>query len=496
MDKALGAVPTFRHLAQFFGKLFGGSALNQIPKSETVEMLQAILGAIDEGIHVVDAAGITIFYNHVAAKLDGLTQEEVLGKHVLDVFPSLDKESSTLLRVIENDEPIYNQTQSYTNLRGVRVETVNTTLPVRVGNRLVGAVEVAKDIGKLRELSERLVDLQAQIGKPKRPKRTDSEQKLFQFDDILTNNQALQQIKQKAMRAARTSSPVLIYGETGTGKELLVQSIHQASSRANRPFIAQNCAALPATLLESILFGSTKGSFTGADDRPGLFELANGGTLFLDEINSMPLDLQAKLLRVLQDGQVRRIGGSKAVQVDVRVIAATNEEPQQVVKKGNLRADLYYRINVVSFEIPPLRERKEDIPLLIQHFIEKYNRSFQMEVTGVEANAERLLLQYEWPGNVRELEHVIEAAMNIVEGNVIQMEQIPNRILEQVTLTNTVPDLSWQQGRTLRDVLRETEETMIRNALESTNGNILQAAKLLGIPRQTLQYKLQQLHVN
>ncbi|WP_029100421.1 sigma-54 interaction domain-containing protein [Brevibacillus thermoruber] len=484
-----------------------------MPMSETVEMLQAILGTIDEGIHVVDANGITIYYNHVAARLDGLTPDEVLGKPLLEVFPSLDRHSSTLLRVIASGEPIYNQPQTYTNWKGMRVETVNTTLPVRVGKRLVGAVEVAKDIRKLKELSERLLDLQAQISKPKRAKRSrpgEWDGLSFQFADILTQNERMMRLKDRARKAARTSSPVLIYGETGTGKELFVQSIHQASSRSGKPFIAQNCAALPASLLESLLFGTTKGSFTGADDRPGLFELADGGTLFLDELNSMPLDLQAKLLRVLQDGQIRRIGSSSAARVDVRVIAAVNEPPLALVRRGALRMDLYYRINVVSFELPPLRERREDVDLLVRHFLDKYNRRFQMQVQGISPEVADLFRQYDWPGNVRELEHVIEAAMNMVEGTVIEREHLPPHLAERSPVNATgesgpgetgpgeigsgVPPVeAWaEEQRTLPEVLREVEERMIADALKSTGGNVLRAARLLGIPRQTLQYKLSQ----
>lgn len=471
-----------------------------MPMSETVEMLQAILGTIDEGIHVVDASGITIFYNHVAASLDGLTQEEVLGKPLLDVFPSLDQQTSTLLQVIENGQPILNQPQTYTNWRGVRVETINTTLPVRVGKRLVGAVEVAKDIRKLRELSERLIDLQAQISKPKRTKQSEADGVIYHFEDIITGSEQMQKLIERGRRAARTSSPVLVYGQTGTGKELFVQSIHQASSRNGRPFIAQNCAALPASLLESILFGTTKGSFTGADDRPGLFELANGGTLFLDELNSMPLELQAKLLRVLQDGHIRRIGSERSVQVDVRVIAAVNEPPLELVNRGAMRADLFYRLNVVALELPPLRERKEDIDLLANHFIDKYNQRFGMRVTSVDSAVKKRFHSYGWPGNVRELEHVIEAAMNMVDGSVILAEHIPAHLWERGSLEQhmegaepeviALPLMSEEGAWKLPDVLRKTEAVLIEKAMSATGGNILQAAKLLGIPRQTLQYKL------
>ncbi|WP_304502588.1 sigma-54 interaction domain-containing protein [Brevibacillus daliensis] len=465
-------------------------------------MLTAILGAIDEGIHVVDAQGQTIMYNHIAARLDGLTQEEVLGKPLLEVFPSLDANSSTLLKVIKTGKPLYHQSQRYTNWRGVQVETINTTLPVKVGERLVGAVEVAKDIKKMRELSEQLVDLQVQVqGNRQKPvKSRVSDQVTYQFDDILTVNDEMKRLKRMAMRASQTSSPILIYGETGTGKELLVQSVHQASPRKNRPFIAQNCAALPASLLEGILFGTVKGGFTGAEDRPGLFEVANGGTLFLDEINSMPGELQAKLLRVLQDGQVRRVGGTNPIQVDIRVIAATNEEPEKVLESGALRADLYYRLHVVSFTLPPLRDRREDIPLLTNHFIAKYNRLFELKVRGLHSQVEDWFFTYQWPGNIRELEHMIEAAMNLVEGDRIEQEDLPPSFITRMEGQVERDKMEQDKGiahvtmtGTLREVLHNTEKNLIMSAMNETNGNVLQAAKRLGIPRQTLQYKLSQL---
>uniref|UniRef100_UPI000C25A53E sigma-54 interaction domain-containing protein n=1 Tax=Mycobacteroides abscessus TaxID=36809 RepID=UPI000C25A53E len=466
-------------------------------------MLEAILSAIDEGIHVVDSQGITIYYNHVAAKLDGLSVEEVMGKHLLDVFPSLDDETSTLIKVIESMEPIYHQHQRYTNMKGKQVITVNTTLPIWVEGQLVGAVEVAKDISKVKELSEKLVDLQAQIVQrnqmPRKRKNSPAAKEetaaKYTFTDLISHSRAMERLKKTGEKAAQTPSPILIMGETGTGKELLVQSIHNASPRRYAPFIAQNCAALPTTLLEGILFGTVKGSFTGAEDRPGLFELANEGTLFLDEINSMPLELQAKLLRVIQENRVRRVGGSIETPIDVRIIAALNEDPQQAIKENRLRSDLFYRLNVVAFELPPLRERLEDIPLLTQHFIQKFNYRFGKLVTAISRDAEAIFFQHGWPGNVRELEHAIEAAMNLVEGDTIEVDDLPfylqhvpsgKRIGNQTALT-------FQSGVSLPETIQRVEEQMIREALAETDGNIMQAAKRLGIPRQTLQYKIAKL---
>lgn len=453
------------------------------------EVLHAILSTIDEGIHAVNAHGVTIFYNHVAAKLDGVNSDEILGKHVLDVFPSLTMETSTLLKVMQTGEPIYDESQSYYNIRGELIDTVNTTLPVRVDEKIVGAVEIAKDYTRVKQLSEKLIELQATFepkGKPKIKAQGDNGAK-FETEDIVTQSPAMILLKEKVIKVAATSSPVLVYGETGTGKELFVQSIHNASPRKSAPFIAQNCAAIPSSLLESILFGTAKGSYTGATDRPGLFEIADGGTLFLDEINSMPLDIQAKLLRVLENGLIRRVGGTKEKAVNVRIIAAMNEPADKCIEEKTLRADLYYRLNVVNVQIPSLRERKEDIPLLIEHFTQKYAALFNQGNVRVTAEVKETFNRYHWPGNVRELEHAIESAMNIMEGRLIRIEDISAHIIENAA---GAPVKKAHTLQPLREVLKETEQSMIRQAMEQAKGNIQQAAKRLDIPRQTLQYKL------
>jgi arginine utilization regulatory protein len=279
-------------------------------------------------------------------------------------------------------------------------------------------------------------------------------------------------------------------GETGTGKELVVQSIHNASPRKHGPFVAQNCAAFPATLLESILFGTVKGSFTGAEDRPGLFELADGGTLFLDEINSMPLELQSKLLRVLQEGVLLRVGDTKLRKVDTRVIACTNVDPEEAVRKKELRVDLYYRLNVVSLRVPPLRERKSDIPALTSHFINMYNRKLGRRVTHVSEETGMLFFAYSWPGNVRELQHAIEHAMNVTSGQVIELEHLPAH-LRQLNNSGTDSESMVVKGEhSLPEILKNVEKRCLLEALQKSGGNISKAAVQLGIPRQTLQYRL------
>ncbi|WP_419881095.1 sigma-54 interaction domain-containing protein [Peribacillus sp. B-H-3] len=451
----------------------------------TNEVLEAILKSIDEGIHVVGTDGRTIFYNEVAANHDGLKANEVLGKPLLSVFPSLTRHSSTLLQVLQTGEPIIHKSQTYLNLHGRKIETMNTTLPIKVGEELIGAVEIAKDFTKLKVLSERLLDLEhTLITKP--AIKTGTSGAFFTFKDILTENTEFRKKIEQAKKAAQADSPVLIYGESGTGKELFVQSIHNASKRKNGPFIAQNCAALPEALLESLLFGTAKGSYTGAVERGGLFELANGGTLFLDELQSMPVALQAKLLRVLEDGMVRRIGGSKSIRTDVRVMAAMNIPPSEAVKENLLRGDLYYRLNVMSYELPPLRERKEDIVILAYHFMNHFNEKFSRKVTDLSKAVRKTFIDYQWPGNVRELKHTIEFMINQTETQQLQSSDLP---VSLHAVPRETPKFS--EFLPLREAVRRTESQLIEKALAASEGNILKASRLLDIPRQTLQYKIQ-----
>ncbi|MBO9130428.1 sigma 54-interacting transcriptional regulator [Bacillus sp. 165] len=451
-------------------------------------MINAILNSIDEAIHAVDRNGITIFYNQVAARHDGLSVEDVLGKNVLEAFPSLTKQSSTLLNVLQTKQAIIHQPQRYQNIKGQYIDTINTTIPIILAGEVIGAVEIAKDYSTIKKLGEKVLDLQAKIQKSSVQKER-KHTSLYTFEDILTKDPILMEVKKHAERVACTDSAVLVFGETGTGKELFVQAIHCNSSSAKGPFIAQNCAALPESLLESLLFGTVKGSYTGAVDRPGLFELSDEGTLFLDEINSMPLELQAKLLRVLEDGMVRRIGDQKTRKVHVRVIASMNEAPLDCVKEGKLRSDLYYRLNVFSLFIPPLRERSEDMELLTYHFVEQFNKKFAKHVRIVDNDVFELFYKYDWPGNVRELKHTIEHAMIMADGHMLHLEHLP------IQLQGIKREVD-KRLQPLRKVLQETEKSLIQRALLQTNGNVQQAAVLLGIPRQTLQYKVQKQNLN
>ncbi len=442
-----------------------------------------VLDCVDVGIHIVDESGHTVFYNPACARLDGVPAEEALGRHVLEIFPSLTPHTSTLLKVLESGQPILNKQQSFTNFKGKLITTINSTVPVIESGRVVAAVEVSKDLTQVKALSEKVVTLQAALSEKRAGRATTVSEARFHLSDIIGDSPPMQELKNTIRRAAMSTSSVLVFGETGTGKELVAQAIHNEGPRRTGPFIAQNCAALPEALLEGILFGTVKGGFTGAENRPGLFELASGGTLYLDEINSMHRNLQSKLLRVIQDRTVRRVGDTVLRAVDVRFIASTSTEPGIALERGEMRHDLFYRLNVISLRVPPLSERREDIPALIAHFLEKYNARMGLSVARVSPQVLDLFMCYDWPGNVRELEHAIEGAMNIVDGDEIRLEHLPPGIRKGRTT----------EIRPLREAVEQLEAELIRGALNRTGGNVTEAARMLGIPRQTLQYRLRQM---
>ncbi|OPJ56785.1 sigma-54 interaction domain-containing protein [Alkalithermobacter paradoxus] len=451
-----------------------------------VVLMQKILHYIEDGVHVIDKDGNTIVYNRAMAELEGMKKEDVLNKPLLEVFRSLDSETSTLLKVMESGKSIKNKKQVYLNMDGKEITTINTTVPLTINGEQFGALEIAKDITKIKKLSDIIFDLQREMSTP--DVSIKNKIKKYTFDNILGQSPEFKHALNMAKKSAKNRASVLIYGETGTGKELFAQSIHYASDRANKPFIAQNCAAIPESLLEGILFGTSKGAFTGSIDRPGIFEEANGGTILLDEINSMPVDLQAKLLRVLQEGYVRRIGATKDIPIDVRVIATTNQDPIDAVESQKIRKDLYYRLNVISINIPPLRERKEDIILLTNHFIKKYNDVLNKDIWMISEKSKEVLLQHSWQGNVRELENTIYGAMSMIEDEHVLNHQYLNILNLNKKLNKEKIDIN--MNNTLDETLKNIEITFLKKALYRNNNNITKAASDLGIKRQTLQHKM------
>jgi two-component system response regulator AtoC len=318
--------------------------------------------------------------------------------------------------------------------------------------------------------------------------------KEYSFENIVSKNEKMQKIFDVIKKVSHYKSTVLITGESGTGKELVARALHYNSGRSQNPFIAVNCGAIPENLLESELFGHAKGAFTDAiRTKKGLFEEADGGTLFLDEIGDLPGQLQVKLLRVLQDGEIRRIGESKPIHIDVRIVAATVKDLQKEVNEGRFREDLFYRLNVLPLHIPPLRERREDIPLLIHHFIGKYNQAMNKNVADVDHKAMETLMGYKWYGNVRELENTIERAIVLSEKNHIDSDNLPTEIqnFKEDVLIETLPDEEYS----IKKASKSLEINLIQKALRKTKGNHTHAARLLEISHRALLYKIKEYEI-
>jgi len=315
--------------------------------------------------------------------------------------------------------------------------------------------------------------------------------KEYSFENIIAKSEAMHQIFETVSKISSYKTTVLITGESGTGKEMIAKAVHYHSRRrANGPFIALNCGAIPDNLLESELFGHVRGAFTDASrNKKGLFEEAHGGTLLLDEIGELPKFLQVKILRVLQDSEIRRVGDTKSAKVDVRIIAATVKDLTKEIAKGDFREDLFYRLNVIPIHLPPLRERREDIPLLIQHFIKKFNQRLGLKIDTIAPEATSLLMEYPWLGNVRELENTIERAMVLSDSQVIRPEQLPEHIKTQ---SSGEVEIFLQDDFSIKKASRNIERELIQKALEKTKGNRTHAARLLEISHRTLLYKIEE----
>lgn len=440
-------------------------------------ILETILEAGYEGFIVINEKGQVIMINNAFAELVGINPNEAIGLHISQVV-----ENTKMDTVLETGTP---QIGEVIKLKGR--EMVVTRHPIIRDGKIIGAVGkvIFKDVNQLIALADKVQSLRRKLDFYKEElKRYRSIR--YSLDDICAQSPKMQQLKETIRRVARGPSTVLIRGESGTGKELIAHAIHQESPRRSGPFIKVNCAAVPETLLESELFGYVDGAFTGArkGGQAGKFELANGGTIFLDEIGDMPFAMQAKLLRVLQEKEIERLGDSRPRKVDIRIIAATNRNLEELIEQGQFRQDLYYRLNVVTLNVPPLRERKEDIRLLVERFIEKYNKQFGLKVTRLSPQVWDLFLTYHWPGNVRELENVMERAFNVVEGQQIELNHLPPYLHQGSEKSGLV------DGTPLPELLAKIEEKAIREALEMSGGNRAQAAKLLGITRAWLYNRL------
>jgi len=448
-----------------------------------------------DGITIIDADGriqYSIKFNPYFYPEIG--EEHIIGKTLDEVFTNIDKNTSTLYSAINREETIIKKCQKVEGKYDRVIETMNISMPIKANGKVIGAIELSKEITDKKAHKKHIIEFDKALFQRKFSPdfRFGADKARYSLDDIIGKSSKILDIKNQIRSISDINAPVFIYGETGTGKELFAHAIHRTSSRSENPFISQNCAAIPENLLESLLFGSIKGSYTGAMDTPGIFELADGGTLFLDEINSMPIALQAKLLRVLEDGYIRRVGGKKEKKIDVRIICASNEEPINCVNQNTLRRDIYYRLCVLYYSIPPLRERIDDISELTEFFIHRYNQKLGRNINKVSMSVFEFLKSYDWPGNVRELEHFIQYGISRVskEDEVLDIYHIKSRI-DDLEKRNTLPDyVSKVKLSPMKESVEALEKKLIKEAISKTGRNISKAARLLEIPRQTLQKKI------
>ena len=428
--------------------------------NKNFEQMLRLVDYVD-GLMVVDKNCIIRHYYTAYPDLVNLRQDEPLNRSLFEIYPTLKREDSYICRALKTGESFINYEQTYINYKGDAMDANCSAVPIKEHGEVVGVIDMV--IYKDAHVTERRLSFDISLISALTKSYNTSDQSL---EDIVTQDGEMIRIKEKILQTADSDAHVLVYGKTGTGKELIVNAIQKTSRRKDAPFIKQNCASIPSTLLESILFGTTKGSYTGAKDTPGLFELADGGTLFLDEINSMELTAQAKLLRVLEDNCIRRIGAKEEKQVNVRIIAAVNEDPEGCVERNKIREDIFYRLCVLRYDIPELYRRKGDIPLL---------------------------LAYNWPGNVRELKNVIESAFHNNHTAILTRNDIPNYILSRLAVdTVHAEDV---RGLPLHEMLARYEVLLIEDAYRRNGGSLTKTAAELQVSKQNLAYKMKKYNI-
>lgn len=431
---------------------------------------EAILDSIADGVFTVDRAWRISSFNRAAELITGIPREDAIGQRCCEVFrASICEESCALRQTMESDRPVINKTVYIINANGERVPISISTAILKNGKgRVIGGVETFRDLSLVEELRREL-------------------EKRYTYSDIISKNNRMQRIMDILPEIAESDSTVLIDGESGTGKELMARAIHNLSPRREKPMVTVNCGALPDNLLESELFGYKAGAFTDARmDKPGRFSLADGGTIFLDEIGDITPALQVRLLRFLQEKTFEPLGSNKPVKVDVRIVAATNRNLKRLVDKKQFRQDLYFRINVISVTLPPLRERKEDIPILVDHFINHFNKLRSKEISGVTHDVLQILMQHEYPGNIRELENIIEHAFVLCRKGLIMPAHLPEYLRPQ-------PE---PYSPTAAGTLEELEAHFILEVLRKNDYSREATAGELGIHKTTLWRKMKKLGIS
>lgn len=431
------------------------------------ERFEAVIHSISEGVFTVDREWHITCFNRAAEEITGIPRSEALGRRCYEVFKSnICRDACAIQYTIETGRPVVNLTVYLNNRKGAQIPiSVSTALFRDSQGRLIGGVESFRDLRHVEELRKEI-------------------EKTYTFEDIISKNNKIKQITDILPTIALNESNVLITGESGTGKEVFARALHNLSRRSKRRFVAINCGGFPETLIESELFGYEAGAFTGAvKSKPGRFALAEGGTLFLDEVGDLPSLLQIKLLRVLQEKTYEPLGGVRSVKADVRIVTATNRDLELMVAKKTFRQDLYYRINVIKLEIPPLRERMEDVPLLVNHFIGRFSALHDKDINGISPDALTILMSHDYPGNVRELENIIEHGCVLCPGNLIRVRHLPEWLRPRIENMDTASSLA------------EVEKQFIISILTKNKWNRLATSKELKIHKTTLFRKMKKLNI-
>lgn len=466
-ETIIGAVTIFQDITELT------TELGRIKENQ--KNFETIMNNSYDAIVMVNSEGIITMYNDAMEKTTGIVKGKAMGRHVSEVI-----ENTRLHVVAKTGKAEIGDVQRMDNK-----DVVVMCLPILEEEKVVGALGkiIFKGIQEINQLTSKIGQLSNEVAYYKDVVMR-NQGVCFTLESIIGRSQIMEELKNIVLRVARSNSTVLIRGESGTGKELFASAIHYTSQRNKEPYVKVNCAAIPENLLESELFGYTEGAFTGAKKggKKGKFELANKGTIFLDEIGDMPLSMQVKLLRALQEKAIEPVGGSASIPVNVRIIAATNRNLEELIANKLFRSDLYYRLNVIQFEIPPLRDHKEDIPELVDYLLRKLCSSMGCRIYELDRQALKQLLKYDWPGNIRELENVLEHCLNFVEGNIIEFGHLPCHIRNLASEDHEITSL--------KDKLELTEQKVIEWALKECQGDKMKAARVLGISRASIYQKI------
>ncbi|MEG1497424.1 MAG: sigma 54-interacting transcriptional regulator [Clostridiales bacterium] len=456
-----------------------------------IKLLEGALNHVSEAIYTSNPRGEIVFINKEAEITDGLNKSEILGKKEEEIYGT-----SNHAEVIKNNKPILNEKITYTTKKDTIKFVHHSVYPCLMDKGEIGSFSVSKDITKVDTYISKIYQLQQEL--KTRELKAAKNGTTYTFEDIIGKSLPMLNAIKMAQRAAQFQTNVLICGETGTGKELFAQGIHNASAYKDEPFVGINCAAVPENLLESTLFGTVKGAFTGATDTKGLFEQAAKGSVFLDEIDSMPQGMQAKLLRAIQEKRVRKIGGKDEIPINCRIISATNLDIDKAISENIIRSDIYYRLASVVIEIPPLRKRKGDGSLLSRHFIAGCKKLYGTSIDDIDLEAETYFTKYNWPGNVRELEHLIEGIVILAGENekTITVRHLPEQIRNAYAKEIKLNTASTPTNIDLNTIMNDYERALILTCLKENNNNISAAARHLGIHRNALYSKIKKLGIS